>query len=59
MWPGVTPAADGTLYMDNKMFGKLPGEYTQHLTYRRLFGESVGTRPLYFVSLLTLFPEST
>jgi len=41
------------------MFGKLPGAYTQHLTYRRLFGESVGTRPLYFVFPLTPFLEST
>jgi len=59
MWPNVTLAADGALYVDHKMFGKLPDTYTQHLTYRRLFGESVGTGPLCFVFLLTLFLEST
>jgi len=59
MWPNVTPTADGALYGEHKMFGKLPGEYTRHMTYRRLFGESVGTRPLYLVLLLTLFLEST
>ena len=55
----VTFAADGALYVDHKMFGKLPDAYTQHPTYRRLFGESVGTRPLSVAFLLTLFLEST
>ena len=59
MWLYLTLAADGALYVDHKMFGKLPDAYTQHPTYRRLFGESVGTRYLFFAFLLTPLLEST
>jgi len=59
VWLHVTLATDGALYVDHKMFGKLPDAYTQHPTYRRLFGESVGTRYLSFAFLLTLLLEST
>ena len=41
------------------MFGKLPDAYTQHQTYRRLFGETVRNRSLPFVFFLTPFLEST
>jgi hypothetical protein len=54
----VTLAADGALYVDHKMFGKLPDAYTQHETYLRLFGGSVRTRSLSFVFLLMPFLES-
>ena len=58
-WLRVTLAVDGALYVDHKMFGKLPDAYTQDPTYLRLFGGSVRTRPSSFMFLLTLFLEST
>ena len=37
----LTNIQDGALYIGDKAFGKLPDVYTEHPTYRRLFGERV------------------
>jgi hypothetical protein len=37
----LTTIQDGALYVGDKTFGKLPDIYTEHPTYRRLFGDTV------------------
>jgi len=37
----LTCIQDGSLYVNDKTFGKLPDVYTEHPTYRRVFGDSV------------------